>query len=197
MPESESDREWLDRAMKRERLERPLDREWLGRTLPRDAFGVYWEDEGEVDGVRLYGLRHPGAISSPAIEELWPPSTELRDPHILWGTGWEVELRTLRVHQWPPPEAWEETLRLTLERLCEAGHAVTWFALEGDFVDPPDLFDPRYMGHSVYAALSACTGFLRNIRFGPEGPETLTLDVDQLLAVREAALPVWSEPNAS
>jgi hypothetical protein len=130
-PESESDREWLDRAMKRERLERPLDREWFATTLSRDAFGVYWEDEGEVDGVRLYGLRHPGAISSPAIEELWPLPTELGEPHILWGTGWEAELRTLRVHQWPTPEAWEESLRLTLERLQQAGHTVTWFALEG------------------------------------------------------------------
>lgn len=53
------------------------------------------------------------------------------------------------------------------------------------------------MGKAVYAALSACTGFLRNIRSGPEGPETITLDVDQQLAVREAATTVWSESSAS
>ena len=175
------------------------DNDWLGRTLPRDPFGVFWKEEGEqgheeVDGVLLYGLRRPGAVSSPAIEELWPPSTELRDPHILWGTGWEVELRTLRVHQWPPSEAWEETLRLTLERLQQAGHTVTWFALEGDFVDPPFLFEPDRMGHSVYAALSAPTGFLCNIRPGPEGLETVTLYEEQLLALRAAAIPVWQEP---
>ncbi len=157
--------------------------------LPTEqALRVYWKGE-KVDGVLLYGLRHPGSGSEPALDGLWPDPFDYDEPWSLHGPGWEVVNWTIRTSSWPHPNQWRETLRRTLEALIAVGYVVAWVAVEGDFVDPPDLFDPRYMGHGVYAALSSETGFVSDAMWSEQ---LRTLNETQLLRLREVAMSVWS-----
>jgi hypothetical protein len=74
-----------------------------------------------------------------------------------------------------------------LDRLVQAGYAVAWFALEGDFVDPPELFGPG-RSTSVYAAASRETGFIGHDP-GKGGLRFLT--PDEVARLREPAVAVW------
>ena len=76
-----------------------------------------------------------------------------------------------------------------LGRLLDAGYEVAWFAVEGDFADPPALFDPEMMGEGVYAAASRETGFI--CRDDGEGDLKALTDAD-LSRLRPPAEAVWS-----
>lgn len=158
-----------------------------GASRPRDrTLTVYWKGE-EVPGALVYGLRHPD--DPQALEVTFPwREADSGPPWLLHGEGWAVDLWTVRLTQMPTGPAWTLALRQTLERLAQAGYVVSWFAPEGDFVDPPELFDPDVVGHGVYAAYSDVTGFLCR----DDGTGRLsTLSRDDVARVRLVAEKVW------
>ena len=154
------------------------------RNVPvKDALRVWWEGE-EVWGVLAYGLRRPGPLTRPVLDNLWPEPYDYSDPWVLGGPGWEVELWTVRLSAPPPASARQGAVEGTLMALIAAGCQVSWLAAEGDFVDPPDLLDPRYMGQGLYAGFSRETGLL----FHGWHDSLETLGDHELLALSE---PPW------
>src|SRR5262245_7163002 len=106
--------------------------------LTRMALGIFWEGE-EVAGITVYGFwpsQHVPAHSFPST--VWPPGTLVHTSK-LSGPGWTVWLWDIRVSQWPPSTAWQETIRQTQQAMIAAGARVAWCGLEGFFADPPDL----------------------------------------------------------
>jgi hypothetical protein len=156
---------------------------------PRDeALRVYWRGE-ETTGLLLYGLRSPSTVKVVIEFGAWGDGAVSDEPWLLHGPGWQVDVWTLRLDALPTRDRWVGNLMATLDQLIEAGYQVAWFATEGDFVDPPHLFDPRVMGEGVYAARSRRTGFLtRDVG----GTELQPLDDAQLIELHEAAAAVWS-----
>jgi hypothetical protein len=105
----------------------------------------------------LYGFRHPDEQPRPDLEELLFAGSAISDPYLLHGDDWAVDLWTIRADAGlPVGEPWRALLAGFLDRLVAAGYRVAWFALEGDFADPPELLT----GDAVYAAASARTGFI-------------------------------------
>lgn len=155
---------------------------------PRDrALRVYWKGE-EVVGALVYGLRHQGMRPPVDASAAWPEGTECGSPSRLHGECWEIDLWTIRPPRIPTGNEWVSLLQRTLEGLAEAGYVVGWFAPEGDFVDPPDLFDPEMMGEGIYAAFSRPTGFLcRDAGVGGLRP----LASEDLANLRSVAQGVW------
>jgi len=159
------------------------------RTLPRDrALTVYWQGQ-EEPGLLLYGLRRPDRRPQVDGAELVPEATEVSNPWLLSGEGWAVDLWTIRDPRLPAGSQWCATLERVLGRLLDAGYEVAWFAVEGDFADPPALFDPEMMGEGVYAAASRETGFI--CRDDGEGDLKALTDAD-LSRLRPPAEAVWS-----
>ena len=158
--------------------------------VPREqAFQVYWKGEGEVLGLLLYGLRRPDEQPQVAFDDV-----RASDPYVLQGDGWAVDLWTIRADGGlPVGEEWRALLQRLLGRLLEAGFAAAWLALEGDFADPPHLFDPALMGQAVYAAASPELGFITHDD-GDGEIETLT-DAD-LERLRALATTVWPGADA-
>ncbi len=120
-----------------------------------DSLGIFWQGAEEV-GINLYAF-HPGEIgaSRPFPLHLWPLGTEIgRRP--LFGTGWRVEGFLLRLHELPEPVRWSAVVRESLfDLVVRGGATVAWCGMEGGFSDPPELFAPRSMADSVWAACSA------------------------------------------
>ena len=159
------------------------------------AFTVYWKGEGEVVGLLLYGLRRPDEQPDPDLGARLPVGAEISDPYVLHGDGWAVDLWTIRADDGlPVGDAWRTLLQGLLERLLEAGYRAAWLALEGDFADPPYLFDPGAMGQSVYAAASPETGFISHD--GGDGDLKPLTDPD-LERLRELASTVWPGAGAN
>ena len=156
---------------------------------PRDqALRVYWRGEEET-GVLLYGLRSPSDETAVIDLGAWGVGAVSDEPWLLHGPGWEVDVWTIRLDALPTGDRWADTLAATLDQLIGAGYQVAWFATEGDFVDPPHLFDPSVMGEGVYAASSHRTGFLtRDVG----GTQLQPLADAQLTELHEAAAVVWS-----
>lgn len=119
----------------------------------RDSLGIFWDGE-EVEGALFYGL-WVGDILSPTTFPfgLWPSDTEVR-PRRLWGEGWTVWLWEVRIRSWPSEGQWKEIICGTLEALLSAGARISWCAVEGCFVDPPNLFDPIAMSDGVWSCRS-------------------------------------------
>jgi hypothetical protein len=114
--------------------------------LPRArALAVDWRGE-KVTGVLLYGLRPPGAPQSLNVTGLWPGGTQCSPPWLLHGDDWEVDLWTLLPSRLPEGSEWRSAIERTVDQVVEAGYVVAWMAVEGDFADPPDLFNPDVMG---------------------------------------------------
>ena len=155
--------------------------------VPREqAFKVYVRGE-EVLGLLLYGLRGPDERPQVAI-------ADASEPYELHGDGWAVDLWTIRADGGlPAGEEWQTLLQTVLGRLLEAGYQAAWFALEGDFADPPHLFDPDLMGQSVYAAATPETGFITHD--DGEG-ELETLTDAELERLRGLATTVWPGAEA-
>jgi hypothetical protein len=161
--------------------------------VPREqAFQVYWKGEGEVPGLLLYGLRRPD--EQPRADLALPAGARASEPYELHGDGWAVDLWTIRADSGlPAGEAWQALLRGLLGRLLEAGYQAAWLALEGDFADPPHLFDPDLMGESVYAAATPETGFMTH----DDGDGELeTLTDAELERLRALATTVWPGAEA-
>lgn len=133
--------------------------------VPEESLGVFWDGE-EVDGVLAYGFWWGAIAREPEFpRDLWPAGTEAR-PWRFYGEGWIVLLWTIRITEWPAADAWEMTLRRTLDRLIEAGACVAWCGLEGRFSEPPGLFNPAEMPDSVYAATATGIGFMCTAHLG-------------------------------
>jgi hypothetical protein len=155
------------------------------------AFKVYWRGE-EVLGLLLYGLRAPDQQPRPAL--VLPAGAQAAAPYELHGDDWAVDLWTIRaVEGLPAGEEWRSLLERLLGRLLDAGYQAAWFALEGDFADPPHLFDPDLMGESVYAAATPETGFITH----DDGDgELQTLTDAELERLRGLATTVWPGAGA-
>jgi hypothetical protein len=166
-----------------------MDADEAPRALPRDrALTVYWQGQEEI-GLLLYGLRRPEQHPEIDLTGLVAEGADVSEPWLLHGEGWAVDLWTIRTPGVPVGSDWRAMLERILGRLLDAGYEVAWFATEGDFVDPPGLFDPAVMGEGVYAAASRETGFL--CRDAGEGDLTVLADGD-LARLRRPATAVWS-----
>ena len=146
------------------------------------ALKIYWQGEERL-GLLLYGLRRPGQPPRVDLAEL-VPDPEMR---LLQGQGWAVEHWTIRLARVPAADHWRAWLEQVLDRLLQAGYEVAWFALEGDFVDPPELFG-QARSTSVYAAASRDTGFICHDA-GEDGLRFLTRD--DIARLREPAMAAW------
>jgi hypothetical protein len=119
----------------------------------RDALGVFWDGE-EVEGALFYVLWAGEILTPPTFPlGLWPSATEVR-PRRLWGDGWTVWLWEVRIRSWPAEDEWQGLINRTLGELLSAGAAISWCAVEGCFVDPPNLFDPTTMSDGVWSCQS-------------------------------------------
>jgi hypothetical protein len=109
-------------------------------------------------------------VSFPSDE--WPVGTDFHDWWLRNDDNspkrWRVLVRSVRVRRWPSPSDWQLVIRNTLHFLTISGAGVAWCATEGDFVDPPDLFDPNQMGDGVWAVLSQKTDFACAANIDPE-----------------------------
>lgn len=139
-------------------LEKPM-------SITKQNLQVVWRGSDIVPGCLCYGFwqgtEEPG-VEFPAND--WPGGTQTAD---WWLRGdpkasapWRVLVRTVRVHSWPQADHWHATVQSTLQAFRNAGAGVAWCGLEGDFVDPPDLFDPKQMGEGVWAVLEPSIGFV-------------------------------------
>lgn len=119
----------------------------------RDALGIFWDGE-EVEGALFYGLWAGERLTTPRFPvDLWPSTTEVR-PRRLWGEGWTVWLWEVRIRSWPAEDDWRRAVSGTLEELLSAGAGISWCAVEGCFLDPPNLFDPVSMGECLWGCQS-------------------------------------------
>lgn len=159
------------------------------RVLPRDrVLTVYWQGE-EATGLLLYALRSPDEQPHVEVCDAWPDGTKCSSPWLLHGDGWAVDLWTIRLRRIPVGTEWLALRKRTLARLAHAGYSVAWAAAEGDFVDPPALFDPEVMGQGLYAAYSEATGFLCR----DQGTDDIAVLSDaDLVRLRQVAVPIWA-----
>lgn len=159
------------------------------RSLPRErALRVQWST-GDEPGALLYGLRRPDQTPDVDVCSGWPTGTECRDPWLLHGPGWAVDLWTIRLQRLPTGDEWIGLLRNTLKKLIDAGYAAAWFAPEADFADPPYLFDSDYMGDRVYAVHVPELGFLT--RDDGDARQLRVLPEHDIARIR-SALPAWA-----
>jgi len=56
------------------------------------------------------------------------------------------------VPKWPDSSQWLEIIKKTLQSMLDSSAQVSWCGLEGFFLGPPALFDPRLMSDGVWAA---------------------------------------------
>lgn len=134
-----------------------------------------------------YGFWHRDTAPEVAFPvDLWPPSTSVRRTD-LNGPGWAVAVWDIDPARWPV-EPWPAVLAATLQTLRQAGAAITWFALEGGFADPPALFDPDQTGDAVYAVLAEGIDF--RVTAFPEGAyRGIPVDLLDELKARVALVP--------
>ncbi len=119
----------------------------------RDELGVFWGGE-EVAGVRFYGLWRGELLTPPTFPlGLWPSESEV-SPWRLWGDGWTVWLWEVKIGPWPADDQWVLVVSRTLEAILRAGAGISWCAIEGCFVDPPNLFSPTAMSGGVWSCRS-------------------------------------------
>ena len=150
-----------------------------------DEFRIFLRGD-EVPGITAYAFWADDA--APAVEpprECWPPGTEFDD---FWlhgdvkGAAWRVLCRAVAVPCWPSPDEWETSVRGSMDVCLRAGAQVAWCAVEGCFVDPPDLLKPEFMGGCVWAACAPNFGC--RVATLPSGPyQGLTEDELRKLAL--------------
>jgi hypothetical protein len=144
-------------------------------TLTENALGVFWEGE-EAPGVIAYGLWTPAIEREPAFPgDVWPTGTKHRASTMAgpWAdepwessTPWEILRWDVLVPTWPQAANWAATLRATLKALIDAGANVAWFAIEGAFAEPPELFDQAKMPEGVWAAMTSDGRFMCHAEIG-------------------------------
>jgi len=125
----------------------------------RDVLDVVWHENGGGEfrkGVLAYGYfaeHHPAEPPFPA--GAWPAGTRIDTTTFTDEDDktYAVILWTILPAEWPHPDRWCETLRLTLQAFTAAGASVAWCAVEGSFRLPPKLFDPDEMTDEVYVVL--------------------------------------------
>lgn len=115
--------------------------------------GIYGDD---VRGILVYGLWSAPAQDT-SLAKPWPGMDY--SEFDLMGPAWWVRLYSVQVSDWPTTADWVSGVYTMLDSLVRAGAKLSWCALDGNFADPPDLFDPDIMGTDVYAALSPSIGF--------------------------------------
>lgn len=119
-----------------------------------DVLGVIWEGD-DVPGILFYGLWR-----SPVPAAQLPSTTRPLEAIELSGPGWHVQGWRVRFLTFPPANQWIAEIYGLLSEQVTAGAIMAWCALEGEFADPPRLFDREVMGDGVYAALSPDLGFV-------------------------------------
>lgn len=126
----------------------------------QESLGIFWEGE-EVDGFTTYAFWRQDEALLPEL--ILPRGVEGKST-VLRGPGWSVWLWAIRVIEWPSAGEWSSFVRGFLEQLTKQGASVAWCGLEGNFVEPPELFDPSEMSAGVWAACLSPDRY-----FGPPG----------------------------
>ena len=108
--------------------------------------------EGELrNGVIVFGLYPAGPAPEPVFPANAWRSMEGFDQSRLLGEAWQVIEWDLAIDNPPTGDRWRDALRRTLRAHLDAGAVIAWVGGEGDFCDPPSLFD---CGMAVHAVLS-------------------------------------------
>jgi hypothetical protein len=128
----------------------------------RDALEIVWGG-AQVPGILAYGLW----IGNAADQSITIPSWEGSVQRLfrLFGEDWDVLEWRVAVSSWPSPQDWIANLAEIVKTPVRAGAALGWMALDGNFADPPDLFNPTLSGDAVYASYAselgmACSAFI-------------------------------------
>lgn len=151
--------------------------------LTEKSLGIFWlvEDKNtkllksvnginEVDGVISYGYWKglPPRRKPSFPIWVWPKKTLFAE-HEFYGMNWFVLRWDIRIYNWPHKNVWQKTLKNTLERMIMHGALVGWFGVEGNFIEPPYLFDPIEMPPGgVYACYTKNYGFKCTAKLGEE-----------------------------
>lgn len=151
--------------------------------LTEKSLGIFWlvEDKSikenilkseagyeEVDGVIAYGYwENSEPLKKPKFpKEYWPKKT-LMEEHSLFGEDWYVLRWDIRIIDWPDEKSWENILFKTLQSMLDFGAKISWFGMEGNFIEPPSLFVPNEMPPSgIYASATKEYGFKCTAKLG-------------------------------
>lgn len=124
-------------------------------TQARAQLGFDDEHGEDVQGVLVYGLWFD-EVPDVHLDLPWADARQGRFE--LFGSDWRVLLFSVAVPEWPDADQWVAGIYRMLSSLTRAGARLSWCAMDGNFADPPDLFDPAVMGTQVYAAFSPSLG---------------------------------------
>ena len=135
--------------------------------ITEKSLGIFWSGE-EVDGITVYSIsKKPIARSAQPISKIWGDHAELKYCS-LSGPGWVVWVCDIRILEWPDDINWTKIIHSTLETITVQGALISWAAVEGCFVEPPNLFDPEMMGGCVWSIYSEADGFFCAANLGKE-----------------------------
>ncbi len=140
--------------------------------ITQKTLWILWLDSTlgsiEVDGLIAYAYwRNKPDTPPPFPEDVWPEGTSLKDYEFIdiYSNQWYVLRRDIRLLKWPEADQWETVLNQTLSCMLETGALIAWFSTEGNFAEPPSLFEPVEMPPAgVYAALTKKHGFMCSTR---------------------------------
>jgi hypothetical protein len=156
----------------------------------KKALAVFWKGRAhEVPGVMIYGL-WPSRISSkpPPPMPAWPNGSAVEE-YVLHGEGWEIILWTIKLSTWFDQDDFERALRETFSAMVAHGAIVSWAGLEGDFVEPPSIFDSDEMGEGVYAFMTDDGAFVCSAQLHEQFRPVSEDELLQLRRVSQRAIP--------
>jgi hypothetical protein len=145
----------------------------------RSSLGVFFDGE-EVDGFTVYGYWPRLQIVPSSLEIDHLGDRQVKFPRLA-GNNWMVGVWDIKIQTWPAANLWSGLIQRALRHVLRSESLVAWCAVEGTFVDPPNLFDLQYMSSGVWAACTA-----DGLQFGPPGldePFELLTD-EQLLKLQ-------------
>jgi hypothetical protein len=124
-------------------------------------------------GILFYGYWH--GTNEPDVSfpfNVWPYGTYYMDSWLRdWQNDhyrWRILRRDVYILRWPSEDLWEEVVKKTLESFLSEGAIIAWGGSEGNFVDPPSLFDPNEMPGSVWAYMTQDGAFICVAELGQE-----------------------------
>jgi hypothetical protein len=153
------------------------------RTSTRYALGIFYEGE-EVDGFTMYGYWPREQIVPSKLELEYLGDLQFKFSRLA-GSSWTVGVWDVPIQIWPTADVWPHFVQGALHQILRSGALVSWCAVEGSFVDPPNLFDPQFMSAGVWAACTA-----DGLQLGPpalDAPLEFLSD-DQLLRLHRLVL---------
>jgi hypothetical protein len=145
-------------------------------SLTEKSLGIFWNksshrkddsyDYDEIDGLIAYGYWRNKPIKIPDFPSFKWPLIETSDFEMN-GKNWFVKRWDIKIDKWPLKDKWEELLEFSLKHVVNNGALIAWFGIEGNFIEPPSLFDYNEMSPSgVYACYTKELGFKCSARLG-------------------------------